>query len=72
MSRTAPPSSLTKATIERAIAAMDARGHQVVAARICSNGDVVLLTETPPGLLPVQEDDGDWVSLAGAAEVSRA
>ncbi len=64
---------LTKAVIERAIAAMDAQGHSVKAARLCANGDVVLLTESPAGLLPLDlNDDGSWVDLAGQAEISRA
>ena len=64
---------LTKAVIERAIAAMDARGHVVKAARLCANGDVLLLTESPAGLLPSELNDGaDWVDLAGQAEISRA
>jgi hypothetical protein len=65
--------ALTKAVIERAIAAMDAQGHQVKAARLCANGDVVLLTESPAGLLALDTNDGgDWVDLAGATEISRA
>lgn len=65
--------NLTKAVIARAIAAMDAQGHQVKAARLCANGDVVLLTESPAGLLALDENDGgSWVDLAGTTEVSRA
>ena len=64
---------LTQAVIKRTIAAMDAQGHPVKAARLCANGDVVLLTESPAGLLPLTLDDGgSWVDLAGEAEISRA
>lgn len=64
---------LTQAVIKRTIAAMDAQGHPVKAARLCANGDVVLLTESPAGLLPLNLDDGgSWVDLAGEAEISRA
>lgn len=66
-------SALTKAVIERAIAAMDARGHAVKAARLCANGDVVLLTESPVELQRLDTTDGgSWVDLAGETEVSRA
>lgn len=65
--------ALSGAVIRRAIAAMDAQGHQVKAARLCANGDVVLLTESPAGLLALDTNDGgSWVDLAGQAEISRA
>ncbi|MBO9710703.1 MAG: hypothetical protein J7521_21075 [Caulobacter sp.] len=66
-------SSLSQAVIKRAIAAMDAQGHPVKAARLCANGDVILLTESPAGLQPLDlNDGGSWVDLAGETEVRRA
>lgn len=66
-------STLSQAVIKRAIAAMDAQGHPVKAARLCANGDVVLLTESPAGLLALDTNDGgSWVDLAGETEISRA
>jgi hypothetical protein len=66
--------TLSKAALVRAIGAMDAAGHRVVAARLCANGDFLLLTESPAGALPVADNDGaqDWTDLAGTPEISRA
>ncbi|MDB5458112.1 MAG: hypothetical protein JWP92_3697 [Caulobacter sp.] len=65
---------VTKAAMTQAIAAMSAAGRPVLALRLCANGDMLLLTETPAGALPVADNDGgnDWTTLAGAPEISRA
>lgn len=69
----ASSSTLSQAVIKRAIAAMDAQGHQVKAARLCANGDVILLTESPAGIQPLDlQDGGSWVDFAGASEIPRA
>lgn len=60
-----------KALIADTLAAFAALGQPVKGARICDNGDVLLLTEAPAAALP-SNDDGDWVDLAGQTEVPRA
>lgn len=42
-------------------------GVPVTAARICANGDVLLLTQNPPGALDSPDSSADWVDLAGKA-----
>lgn len=63
--------AVTRAQLVRAMAAFEDRGHPVTCARLCPNGDVLLLTGTPDDALP-SNDDSDWVDLAGAQEISRA
>jgi hypothetical protein len=53
------------------IAALEAAGHPVTGMRLCTNGDVCLTTEPLPRLSS-DNDDGDWVDLAGTPEISRA
>lgn len=61
-----------KHLIADTLAAFAAAGCPVKGARLCANGDVLLLTDTPSGALPSNDDDGDWVSLAGEEEVPGA
>lgn len=42
-------------------------GAPPTAARICANGDVLLLTQNPPAALDSPDSDADWVDLAGKA-----
>lgn len=65
---------VSKAAMTQAIAALGAAGRPVTALRLCANGDMLLLTETPASALPVADNDGeqDWTSLAGAPEIPRA
>lgn len=60
-----------KHLIADTLAAFAALGREVKGARICDNGDVVLLTDTPAGAL-ASNDDADWVDLAGEKEVPGA
>lgn len=60
-----------KHLIADTLAAFLAVGQTLKAARICENGDILLLTEPPAGALP-SNDDGDWVDLAGETKVPRA
>jgi hypothetical protein len=60
-----------KHLITDTLAAFVAVGQPVKGVRICDNGDVLLLTDTPPGAVP-SNDDGDWVDLAGETEIPRA
>jgi hypothetical protein len=53
------------------MAAFAALGRDIKGARICNNGEVVLLTDAPSGAL-ASNDDGDWVSLAGEKDISGA
>jgi hypothetical protein len=60
-----------KARVQQMIAALEAAGHPVTGMRLCTNGDVCLTTEPLPRLSS-DNDDGDWVDLAGTPEISRA
>jgi hypothetical protein len=60
-----------KHLITDALAAFLAVGQPVKGVRICENGDVLLLTDTPPEAV-ASNDDGDWVDLAGQTEIPRA
>lgn len=60
-----------KHLIADVLAAFAATGQPVKGARLCDNGDVVLLTEAPSGAL-ASNDDGNWVDLAGQENVSGA
>lgn len=53
------------------LAAFVAAGHPLRGARICENGDLLLLTDEPAGALP-SNDDGEWVDLAGQTDLSSA
>jgi hypothetical protein len=63
---------ITRALIERAITAMESTGHPVKGVRLSPDGCVSLLTETPAGALASNDDQGDWLSLAGETDVPRA
>lgn len=63
--------AITKAQIERAITAMESTGHPVKAIRLSTDGSIKLLTEDEQPAL-ASNDDGEWVSLAGQTEISRA
>jgi hypothetical protein len=60
-----------KHLIADTLAAFVAAGCPVKGARLCVNGDLLLLTEAPDTALP-SNDDGDWVDLAGQTETPRA
>ncbi|HEY2357484.1 MAG TPA: hypothetical protein VGH86_08540 [Phenylobacterium sp.] len=55
-----------KRLIVDTIAALARGGATAKAARICANGDVIVLTETPKAELD-SSDEGQWVELAGKA-----
>lgn len=64
--------AISKAQIERAISAMESTGHPVKGLRLSPDGSVALLTEDPAGALASNDDKGDWLSLAGETDISRA
>ena len=63
---------VTRAQIQRAMAAAAGQGAPVKALRICPNGDVLLLTEVPEGALPPADASFDWVADAGETDLPRA
>ncbi len=63
---------VTRAQIQRAMAAAAGQGAPVKALRICPNGDVLLLTELPQGVLPPPDTSFDWVADAGETDLPSA
>lgn len=61
-----------KHLITDTLAAFEAVGRPVKGVRICDNGDLVLLTDRPAGVLPSNDDGGDWLDLAGETEIPGA
>ena len=65
-------SAISRHAIERAISAMEHTGHPVKGVRLSPDGSIELLTETPASALASNDADGEWLSLAGETEISRA
>jgi hypothetical protein len=55
-----------------AIGALERSGHDVKAVHIAVDGSMTVLTEAQPAPVASNDSDGDWVTLAGSQEVSRA
>lgn len=61
----------TRQALQDAIATFQAAGSPIKGLIMRPNGDLVLLTDTPPGAL-VNEDQTDWVDLAGTSPITGA
>lgn len=64
--------SISRASIERAITAMESTGHPVKALRLSPDGGIELLTEGDGPALASNDDAEGWLSLAGQTEIPRA
>lgn len=64
-------SAQSKRQLKEAIEAMREAGIPVRAARLSTDGSILLLTETPEGAL-ASNDDENWVDFAGTPKVSGA
>lgn len=67
MSAAPLPSTARRKLLADVFKAFTQAGAPPTAARICSNGDILLLTQNPTDALESPDLDADWVDLAGAA-----
>ena len=61
----------TSAQLARGAALLRKQGKEVKDLRLCTNGDVLLLTKTPEDTDPPSNQTFNWVALAVEAEPPR-